>query len=473
MDSLSTNVNKIQSTLHSSRRRLTTLETGVKKSAGKEVQDMGNSLRTSSAKIEHVSSQMRSYLAEIEYTTTGKPETTVNMNPQVRWLSKSLDSIVASLGEAHSSAGRALKVTEEYTYSVLDVGQTVQVQTTQLNECHSKAQGAMSQAQSSLSFSEQMLRETQARVSAKESEIWTKTREADEKRSKKTQLERDISFKQAEIARKERLRESKKEDVAAGAVLTGIGIMAAPFTLGLSLALAAGAATYTGIRASEVSDLKDDLTTLNNSIRSINIDIARGDAAVASLEQEKRDLQALVQKYKTEISERRTKHRDYQKTISDSNRVQGDVKLLKNVADSTLSNVKDDTRELQKMKQTLEKFSDEIQAKSVDVSTSAGPVERLARLVAPRSVSTNMRLAREYKKQQEVIQEVTETLARIQKDIPLLMSSHETKFLDIKPWNAVESSVVELGEDIPEVCYFPDAKKAGKKDDDERENKCE
>lgn len=101
---------------------------------------------------------------------------------------------------------------------MLDVGQEVKAQSDLLNKCQSQAKGMASQAESSLSFSEEILKQTQAKVGAKEDEIRTKTREASEKRSRKTQLEREILQKTVQIVEAERLRNRKKEHAGLGLV---------------------------------------------------------------------------------------------------------------------------------------------------------------------------------------------------------------------------------------------------------------
>jgi predicted RNase H-like nuclease (RuvC/YqgF family) len=216
MESLSSNVTKIKSYFHSSRERLNILDASAKKTIGTEVTGIRTSLQDSSTKIQHTTSQMHSYLSQIEYTT--KPETTVDMAPQISWLSTSLDSIVASLGGAQASADRALLCTTQYTYLVLDVGQEVEAESDRLNEFQSQAKGMASQAESLLSLSEEMLRQTQAKVRAKEEEIRIKRREVNEKRNRKKRLQREISQKNTQIAETERRRNSKKEDAGVGLV---------------------------------------------------------------------------------------------------------------------------------------------------------------------------------------------------------------------------------------------------------------
>jgi chromosome segregation ATPase len=201
-------------------------------------------------------------------------------------------------------------------------------------------------------------------------------------------------------------------------------------------------------------DLGDEANALRSSVSTLNSEISQGEQGVASLEQEKRDLQALVLQYKGEISARESKHLGFQKQISEANRVHDEIATLKDVADFTTSSVKDANRELQRIKQRLDECSSLIQAKSIDVSTSAGAVERIAGLIGPQFVSTNIRRMREFRKQKEAMQQVSETLEKIYREVPLLLPSQEMKFLDIKPRDATVAPVVKVGDEIPDVCYF-------------------
>lgn len=196
-------------------------------------------------------------------------------------------------------------------------------------------------------------------------------------------------------------------------------------------------------------DLKDEIDTLRFRVSTLNSDISQGQQAIASLEKEKRDLQALVSQYQNDISTRKSKHQDYQKQISEANRVQGEIVTLRGVAESTTSNIKDVNCELQNIKECLDEFSSLIQAKSIDVSTSEAPVDRIAGVIGIRSVSTKIRRAKEFKKQKEVMQQVSETLEKVNREVPQLLSSQETTFLDIKPWNATAVPTLEINDEIP------------------------
>lgn len=216
MEEISNNVSKIQANLHSSRQRLTTLEANAKISVTTEVSGMRAALKDGDNKIQNTTAQLRSYLSQIEYVT--KPEATVDMAPQMNWLHKSLDSIVASLEGAKSGADRAMQYTTAYSYRVLDTGQEVEQSREKLSEYQTQANVLANQARTSLSTSESLLREARQQVTAKEAEIRVKTSEADAKRRRKTELESQIAQKEREIKEAERQQKSKEEDALVGVV---------------------------------------------------------------------------------------------------------------------------------------------------------------------------------------------------------------------------------------------------------------
>ena len=74
------------------------------------------------------------------------------------------------------------------------------------------------EAQSELSISKQLLAITQSKIATKEREIRTKTNKSMAEKKRKQKLDSEISSKNREIYEASRVRESKKGQVAVGAV---------------------------------------------------------------------------------------------------------------------------------------------------------------------------------------------------------------------------------------------------------------
>ncbi|KAL7762936.1 hypothetical protein ACKLNR_006294 [Fusarium oxysporum f. sp. zingiberi] len=449
METLSNDVSKIQNSLQSARERLSALDVTSKNTVATEVAAVRSSLQDSLIQAQHTKLQMSSYLLLLENVES--PEATINIAPQISWLGRSLNGIAASLAQAEASADIALQSTMDCTYRVMDVGRDVEAQDELLDECQSQAKGLASQAERSLSSSEEILAQTQTKASAKEEEIRTKTRQATEKRTRKAQLDREISQKNGQIAETHRRRESKKESAGVGLMLTGIGLMAAPFTAGVSLGLAAAGAGFAGYKGIRVSDLKDEIVALQSKVSNLNSEISQDQQAISNLKREQRNLQDLASQYQRDISSRRSTHQLYQKQISEANRVENDITTLKGVAEATISNINDVNSQLQDVKECLDECSSLLQAKSVDLSTSTSSVDWIIGTVGR---CTRTFRAKEFERQKMLMQQVSEVLEKIEKDGQLLLSSQDMAFLDIKPWEAATGLIVEDKERIPELCYF-------------------
>jgi hypothetical protein len=262
MEEITSEVGKIENNLHSSRRQLQTLEKSAKKSISSEVDGIRSSLKNGDTRVEYVTTQVRSFLSQIEYVDN--VSTAVDMKPQMLWLRDNLQVIVSDLDAAKAKADSSIKCTEQYSYKVMDVGEEVDSSSNKLTEYHDEAAKLEEQAKSSLSSSESMLKKTQSTIERKEKEIKDKTAEAASKRQRKTQLEADLENNRQQVARAERERKDRKEQAIAGVVccwyfssrvvhftnneegLGVLGVLAAPFTGGASLALTLGAGGLAG-----------------------------------------------------------------------------------------------------------------------------------------------------------------------------------------------------------------------------------
>ncbi|KAF5599971.1 hypothetical protein FPANT_2874 [Fusarium pseudoanthophilum] len=444
MDSLSNNVSDIQDSLRSARERLNSLDTTSKNIVATEVASVRSSLQNSLSKAQHTKSQMSSFLFLLENV---EDPTTVNMAPQISWLARSLNDITASITQAEASADSALQSTMDCSYQVMDVGRDVEAQDDLLDGCQSQAKDLASQAESSLASSEAILAQTQRDASAKEEEIRIKTRQANEKKTRKAELDREITQKNGQIAETHRRRESKKESAGVGLMLTGIGLIAAPFTAGASLGLAAAGAGFAGYKGIRVSDLKDEIVALQSRVSTLNREISQDQQVISNLEIEQRNLQNLVSQYQRDISSRRSTHQLYQKQITEANRVENDITALKGVAEATISNINDVNSELQDVKECLDECSSLLQAKSVDLSTSATSVDWVIGVVGR---CTRKFRVKEFERQITLMEQVAEVLDKIEQEGQLLLSSQDMAFLDTVAWD-VKRPIVEESETIPEL----------------------
>jgi chromosome segregation ATPase len=213
MEKITAKVVTIESELQNSNRLLQTLENKAKKSIGREVSQMSNALVSSDHRIQHVSSEMQSFLKAIEYSDQ-KPSS-VDLSPQMNWLSSNLALIAGDFQTAESRADSALNHCTAYHYQVKDVGQDVETQKTKLDSAQQEGERLTSEVQEKLSSSQLLMEQTQSRIRDKENEIKAKTQRVSSLRSQKETMEATIRTKQAEISRANAKAERKKDKGAA------------------------------------------------------------------------------------------------------------------------------------------------------------------------------------------------------------------------------------------------------------------
>jgi chromosome segregation ATPase len=235
MENLTSKVANIENDLHEHRRQLQTFEINAKASIGGEVQDMQAALTDGDNKILYVSSDMQSCLRQIE-DDHSDPTSTLHLAPQMTWLSTRLGEIASDFETAQSRAETAIYCVNDYTYKVLDVEQEVEASRSQLTEAEADGKILAREAQEELSLSERLLAATQLKITGKEREISTKTSEANAKRQRKTQLDRDIADKNRRIREVETKVEKKKDRAAISGVSSFLALrFFKPLTVSLGL----------------------------------------------------------------------------------------------------------------------------------------------------------------------------------------------------------------------------------------------
>ena len=216
MEQIKREVQEIESSLHSSRQLLLSLERSAKRSITSEVAGARTSLRKADHKIEGVSSQVHTFRAQVE--NVDNAETTVKMDAQMTWLCDSLAKIMDDFKEAESCARSAIEGTDEYVYKIMDLKEDVEWRSSKLTGHHSNATILLARAKSEVSASESSLLSIQEKVSSKAREIASKNRSAASKRRQKAGLEQQAAAKRAGIAEARRERERRKDRAAASTV---------------------------------------------------------------------------------------------------------------------------------------------------------------------------------------------------------------------------------------------------------------
>lgn len=199
-----------------------------------------------------------------------------------------------------------------------------------------------------------------------------------------------------------------------------------------------------------MDDFQNDINSYQSSINTLNTTINQNTQDIATLEREKTELAALVRKYKSEISERTSEHRACKQQINEAKLAQGEIRTLKSYAVSTKANVTEALPNLHNIKSSLEQCSTLVKERSLEVTVSSTTTERWTRTVP--IIGGSVKKSKDFKRQQ-IMTQVSDVLNKIHNEIPLLLPSNSTKFLDIKPWDHGSVSVRSVSEPMPDLCY--------------------
>jgi hypothetical protein len=131
-----------------------------------------------------------------------------------------------------------------------------------------------------------------------------------------------------------------------------------------------------------------------------------------------------VRQYQSEVSSREPCHIDYQAQIQKSRLVQSDILVLNGRAASMSSNVKEAESALRKTKEYLDQCSASLSAQSSELCTSSN---LMARSLRQSHQGTN-----KFQRRKRLVQEILSSLEKIHVEVPALLPSQRTKFLDFK-----------------------------------------
>lgn len=183
-----------------------------------------------------------------------------------------------------------------------------------------------------------------------------------------------------------------------------------------------------------MDDVEKEADACRQCVNILTAEIMQSDEVVAILQREKSELHKLVRQYQWEIPDRTSKQLTHKRQIEEADQAQEEITTLKSHAASTKAKLIQVFPEFQKLKVNVDQCRIMVKEKSLDVSTSTSSMERWTeRLLV---IGGNIIKSRELKKQKRLIEEASETLCRINSEIPGLLRSHEGKFLDIKPFGS-------------------------------------
>jgi chromosome segregation ATPase len=218
MEQLSTKVSSIERSLGRIDHSLTTHKQNAQKEVGSDVAAIGEALQQGQHEIEHVSSELQSFLTAVDDHPQSKQ---VVLKPQIEWLSRNVTSILGNLEKAERKTSLAMEESMSFQSSVGDSGQEIAVQERELSEARTEGKDLEARAQRDLTQSLKLIDEAESEIASKNWQISNKQREASSLRSELSTHRSELSSLETQVANA-RARASRKKDKAVGG---GVGLL--------------------------------------------------------------------------------------------------------------------------------------------------------------------------------------------------------------------------------------------------------
>lgn len=196
--------------------------------------------------------------------------------------------------------------------------------------------------------------------------------------------------------------------------------------------------------AIEYSELKDQISSIQSNISTLNRQINGAESSVTRLTREKEELQTRISDLRSKIQTQKLAQQRHQNQINNAARVQSDITVLQSHANSTTSTVQDVAAELQRLKQNLNDCAAVLNGETAQLRVKTSVIDKFLR--------KKSRHAREFKREKTAILEATEALATVHSKVPaLLPGGSNMKFLELKPRRKGTSVSVTTGNTMPPV----------------------
>jgi chromosome segregation ATPase len=154
---------------------------------------------------------MESFLRSIEYNDTG----TIDLSPQMKWLTKKLDAIIGDFKSAESSADSAREYTTISVLEILDASENVKRQQARLQPAKDLGQKLVNQARGELSTSQREAADTRKSLADTKQALKDSEYSAVELRAEKASLESAVKEVREKIQEADRdVKRQKKKSKA-------------------------------------------------------------------------------------------------------------------------------------------------------------------------------------------------------------------------------------------------------------------
>jgi chromosome segregation ATPase len=194
------------------------------------------------------------------------------------------------------------------------------------------------------------------------------------------------------------------------------------------------------------SELKDEISSIQSNISTLNREISDSESSVTRLTREKDELQSRIQSLSSTIQSQTLVQREHQNQINNVGRVQSDISGLQSHANSTTSMVQSVAAELQRLKESLDACAAVLNGETAQLRVKTSVVDRFYR--------KKSRQAREFQREKTAMLEATEALATAKSCVPkLLPGGSNMKFLDLKSDTKEASMSMAFESTMPKVVF--------------------
>ncbi|KAK6350255.1 hypothetical protein TWF696_006490 [Orbilia brochopaga] len=425
MDNLTAKVASVEADLLTYRQQLQFLETDAQSSISEKIRLLQAILTDSNSDIQHLFAEI-----QIDLDGTGFDDTdTTHLKHSVARLGTELPEIISTLEIAQSRAESAFNLAATYTYNVMDISHKIAGCRSKLEEVKAECKSLIDNSRAELRTWEEKLEETLAQIRDNENEIEAKSSDATAKRQRKCQLDLDLSEKRQQMNRVQEERRNRENEARVSAGVGIFGFVLAPFTGGASLVLSLAGGTGVAINLHSLSQLENDVSAISGTIHQLESDIAQVDRDISALEQQKRELQRLLERHRSEVAFQRQKQQEYTDQIQEAGRIEGEILELDTHASAAVSTAVELKRELQQIKQYLDECVALVKAHSLKVQTDANAIEQATGSIV-------LRKRNDPETWKGLLQRVSGTLDRLREEILVpLPANGQTKLLDPSLWN--------------------------------------
>ncbi|KAF2002201.1 hypothetical protein P154DRAFT_574151 [Amniculicola lignicola CBS 123094] len=439
MNALKETTREIGPSIQNSSLKLESLKSQAQQAANGHVVQIRDTLFEIDQGIEHIISEVEWFLDLIKDGDSGS----ISLNPQIKWLGRKLSSINNNLQRTQTLTVASFEYARIGVYSVSDIGQEVKTNRNQLDVTHTDAESLTSGLESRLRENEQAIRQIQSYIRDIEDEIRTKTTEASEIEARKQAMESDMSQKQSSLSEAERKIKKKRKNAAWSVGASLVGVVSVPLTgvLGAGVANIAGEVSENLV--AKISELEVRITALKSEIQEQKSKIDNTKEWLREILQEKDRLKLRVDRYRSDIDDHNSAQAGYQSQLQELVQIQGDVAVFKERNTLTTQNTQDLDKSFRKVKVHFDTCRELLNLWSGELPNPSVFVSRLAR-------RRNQR-AREYQRQNRVLDNILIILAKIRMDLPAVLPGREIELLEFVYLDSGSRSDIHLGEGIPPV----------------------